>query len=45
MSGHGFKTAPVIGKLLMQLASNQEPSYDIKPFALARFKSKVLSKL
>eukprot|EP00112_Aurelia_sp_Birch-Aquarium-sp1_P004379 Seg1494.10 transcript_id=Seg1494.10/GoldUCD/mRNA.D3Y31 product=Paxillin protein_id=Seg1494.10/GoldUCD/D3Y31 len=31
-SGHGFKLAPVTGKLLAQLAQRLEPDYDLSPF-------------
>ncbi|XP_071501889.1 peroxisomal sarcosine oxidase-like [Diadema antillarum] len=37
-SGHGFKFAPVIGKLLYQLATNTIPDMDILvPFSMKRF--------
>lgn len=35
--GHGFKLAPVTGKLLSQLALDLEPDYDISPFRISRF--------
>ncbi len=44
-SGQGFKTAPVVGKLLMELATNQPTSYDVEPYALTRFKSVPSSRL
>ncbi len=31
-SGHGFKFAPLIGKLLAQLAQGQKPSFDLERF-------------
>jgi len=34
--GHGFKLAPVVGKLLAELALDLPPSYDLKPFKLSR---------
>ena len=36
-SGHGFKFAPVIGKILADLAVTGSTSHDISRFALARF--------
>ena len=36
-AGHGFKMAPVIGKILTELATGQKPSYDLQPFRIARF--------
>ncbi|XP_066296884.1 peroxisomal sarcosine oxidase-like isoform X2 [Branchiostoma lanceolatum] len=36
-SGHGFKLAPVVGKLLCELAMDKQPSYDMTPFSLSRF--------
>ncbi|XP_078680773.1 peroxisomal sarcosine oxidase-like isoform X1 [Branchiostoma floridae x Branchiostoma belcheri] len=36
-SGHGFKLAPVVGKLLCELAMDRQPSYDMTPFSLDRF--------
>ncbi len=35
-SGHGFKFAPFIGKLLAELASDEEPSFDIRRFTALR---------
>lgn len=37
-SGHGFKLAPVVGKVLAELATNQTPSYDMTPFKIQRFR-------
>eukprot|EP00794_Sanderia_malayensis_P013816 gene13816-15261_t len=36
-SGHGFKLAPVTGKLLSQLALDVKLDYDISPFCISRF--------
>jgi sarcosine oxidase len=36
-SGHGFKFAPVIGRLAAELALGETPSFDISTFGLARF--------
>ncbi|CAM2104161.1 unnamed protein product [Caretta caretta] len=36
-SGHGFKLAPVVGKLLCQLSVGEEPSYTMEPFGIRRF--------
>lgn len=36
-SGHGFKTAPVVGELAAALATGREPPVDPTPFALDRF--------
>ncbi|NXX84027.1 SOX oxidase, partial [Urocolius indicus] len=36
-SGHGFKMAPVVGKLLCELSLGEEPSHSIAPFAITRF--------
>ncbi|MRC56929.1 FAD-dependent oxidoreductase, partial [Bacillus thuringiensis] len=30
-SGHGFKLAPVVGKVLAELAIGRRPSYDLRP--------------
>ncbi|GIY28904.1 peroxisomal sarcosine oxidase [Caerostris darwini] len=37
-SGTGFKTSPVVGKLLSQMAMGTQPFLDITPFQLSRFK-------
>ena len=42
--GHGFKLAPVTGKILAQLARDEAPSYDLRPFRISRFQS-IRSKL
>ncbi|NXX98964.1 SOX oxidase, partial [Centropus bengalensis] len=36
-SGHGFKLAPVVGKLLCELSLGKEPSHSTAPFAITRF--------
>lgn len=36
-SGHGFKFAPVVGKVLAELATDRRPSYDLRPFRIDRF--------
>uniref|UniRef100_A0A8C4QYU7 Pipecolic acid oxidase n=1 Tax=Eptatretus burgeri TaxID=7764 RepID=A0A8C4QYU7_EPTBU len=36
-SGHGFKLAPVVGKLLAELASGRRQSYKLTPFRISRF--------
>ncbi|NXC27489.1 SOX oxidase, partial [Campylorhamphus procurvoides] len=36
-SGHGFKLAPVVGKLLCELSLGEEPSHDMAPFRISRF--------
>ncbi|KAK7475220.1 hypothetical protein BaRGS_00033524 [Batillaria attramentaria] len=38
-SGHGFKLAPVVGKVLSALAQGKTPSYDLTPFTIRRFSS------
>jgi|AntRauMinimDraft_4_1070384.scaffolds.fasta_scaffold00443_9 sarcosine oxidase len=37
MSGHGFKTAPVIGEIAAALATDSDPPVDADPFAIDRF--------
>ena len=44
-SGHGFKLAPVVGKILSELATNQKPSYDLSNFSIGRFYQQIHSKL
>ena len=44
-SGHGFKLAPVVGKILSELATNQKPSYDLSNFSIERFYQQSHSKL
>uniref|UniRef100_A0A8C5WSD2 L-amino-acid oxidase n=1 Tax=Laticauda laticaudata TaxID=8630 RepID=A0A8C5WSD2_LATLA len=36
-SGHGFKFAPVVGKILCELSLGEQPTYDLSPFRLSRF--------
>ncbi|XP_053131229.1 peroxisomal sarcosine oxidase isoform X2 [Hemicordylus capensis] len=36
-SGHGFKFAPVIGKILCELSLGEEPFYNLAPFQISRF--------
>ncbi|XP_061460748.1 peroxisomal sarcosine oxidase [Rhineura floridana] len=36
-SGHGFKFAPVIGKILCELSLEEEPSHNVAPFRISRF--------
>ncbi|XP_074641571.1 peroxisomal sarcosine oxidase-like [Tubulanus polymorphus] len=36
-SGHGFKLAPVVGKLLKQLVTGEKPAHDMKPLCMNRF--------
>ncbi|NXF11161.1 SOX oxidase, partial [Smithornis capensis] len=36
-SGHGFKFAPVVGKLLCELSLGEEPSHNLAPFSITRF--------
>ncbi|NXB01026.1 SOX oxidase, partial [Cnemophilus loriae] len=36
-SGHGFKLAPVVGKLLCELSLGEEPSHSTVHFAITRF--------
>ncbi|KAL1780116.1 peroxisomal sarcosine oxidase [Sigmodon hispidus] len=36
-SGHGFKLAPVVGKILYELSMKLPPSYDLAPFRMNRF--------
>ncbi|MCJ8740069.1 hypothetical protein PDJAM_G00054570 [Pangasius djambal] len=36
-SGHGFKFAPVVGKVLCDLSMGQNPSYELSPFSIHRF--------
>ena len=38
--GHGFKLAPVVGKILGDLVMKRENSYDLTPFRLDRFNPK-----
>ncbi|XP_068945873.1 peroxisomal sarcosine oxidase [Petaurus breviceps papuanus] len=36
-SGHGFKLAPVVGKVLYELGTKSTLSYDLTPFQIRRF--------
>jgi monomeric sarcosine oxidase len=36
-SGHGFKFAPVTGRLLAALSLDEQPEFPLNPFSLARF--------
>ncbi|XP_012872032.1 PREDICTED: peroxisomal sarcosine oxidase [Dipodomys ordii] len=36
-SGHGFKLAPVVGKVLYELSMKLTPAYDLTPFRISRF--------
>ncbi len=38
-AGHGFKLSPVVGKILSELALDLQPSYDLSPFKINRFKT------
>jgi len=38
LSGHGFKFASVLGEIVSQFATNHPIPFDLKPFALSRFK-------
>lgn len=38
-SGHGFKFAPLIGEILVDLALEKETATDLRPFALGRFQT------
>lgn len=38
-SGHGFKMAPVVGRILTQMVLGEKVSYDVIPFRLSRFTS------
>ena len=40
-SGHGFKLAPVIGRILGQIALRETPSYDISTLRIGRFETNV----
>ncbi|RUS86889.1 hypothetical protein EGW08_005368 [Elysia chlorotica] len=36
-SGHGFKLAPAVGKLVMELVTGKALTYNAKPFSIGRF--------
>ncbi|XP_062506253.1 peroxisomal sarcosine oxidase-like [Corticium candelabrum] len=44
-SGHGFKLAPVVGRILAALAIGEDTQYDMKPFKITRFGKTVTSSL
>ena len=37
--GHGFKLAPIVGKVLSEIALGYPPSYDLSPFMIDHFKT------
>jgi len=37
MSGHGFGLAPVVGKIVADIAQGAAPGFDLRPFRIARF--------
>ncbi len=39
ISGHGFKLAPVIGKVLSELILDRPSSYDLTPFKINKPRS------
>lgn len=45
MSGHGFKLAPVFGKILCEMATGQKLSYDISPVQMKRFNTATFARL
>jgi glycine/D-amino acid oxidase-like deaminating enzyme len=38
MSGHGFGLAPIVGKVVADIAEGAETGFDLRPFRLARFR-------
>ncbi|XP_048412659.2 peroxisomal sarcosine oxidase [Stegostoma tigrinum] len=44
-SGHGFKLAPVVGKILCELSLGKRPSYNLSPFKMHRFQLNLKSLL
>lgn len=44
-TGHGFKLAPSVGKLMAEMAIGSKPSYDATPFRISRFLTKSKAKL
>jgi sarcosine oxidase subunit beta len=38
-SGHGFMQSPAVGRAVAQLALDEEPEFDLAPYALERFAS------
>ncbi|KAM6463165.1 peroxisomal sarcosine oxidase isoform 2-T2 [Liasis olivaceus] len=44
-SGHGFKFAPVVGKILCELSLGEAPVYNLAPFRLSRFQAPLKASL
>ncbi|XP_013421771.1 peroxisomal sarcosine oxidase isoform X1 [Lingula anatina] len=44
-SGHGFKLAPVVGKILADVVTNRNPQYNMTHFRMSRFEHEEKSKL
>ncbi|KAK9412635.1 peroxisomal sarcosine oxidase [Crotalus adamanteus] len=44
-SGHGFKFAPVVGKILCELSLGEPPTHDLTPFRLSRFQGPLKASL
>ncbi|WP_040675247.1 N-methyl-L-tryptophan oxidase [Paenibacillus terrigena] len=42
-SGHGFKFSSVVGEICSQLALDEAPQLDVRPFALSRFTQQAVS--
>lgn len=42
-SGHGFKMAPVVGRILGEMVMGEKPSYDVSSMSLKRFPGATLS--
>ena len=40
-SGHGFQHAPAAGRILADMIAGRDPKFDLTPFALDRFGSRV----
>ena len=38
--GRGYMLAPIVGKVLTDLAMDRKPSVDMSPFAIGRFAQK-----
>ncbi len=36
-SGHGFMQSPAVGRAVAQLVLDEEPEFDLSPFAFERF--------
>jgi sarcosine oxidase/L-pipecolate oxidase len=43
--GHGFKLAPIVGRILTELCIGKSSKYDLAPFAISRFQQLRKSKL